>query len=132
MRSTLKCLLALALLPASVPAFCLPAAAAQGRTALQRRVQFARGRTSTVITNTIRRGTTHDYLLSARAGQTMIVHLVAKQSDFIVYSPNGGGAVEGADGVKDFEGALPETGEYTITISTDARVAPYTLEITIR
>ena len=108
------------------------AGAAQDRNVLRQQVHFERGRTSTVIKNTIRRGTTHDYLLSARAGQNMIVHLVAKQSDFIIYAPNGGEAIEGADGVKDFEGTLPETGEYTITIFTDARVAPYTLEITIR
>ena len=62
----------------------------------------------------------------------MIVHLAAKQSGITVYTPNEGPAIEEADGVVDWEGTLPETGEYTIEVATDARVAPYTLEITIR
>ncbi|PYS91176.1 MAG: hypothetical protein DMF64_13070 [Acidobacteria bacterium] len=123
-------LFAFVFIVASVPASA--AGAAQDRNVLRQQVHFERGRTSTVIKNTIRRGTTHEYLLAARGGQTMIVHLVAKQTSFTIYKPNGGAAIESADGVKDWEGSLPETGEYTITISTDARSAPYTLETTIR
>lgn len=126
MKPLLKSLCAVMLIIASVPAL------AQDQNVLRQKVRFERGRTSTVIKNTIRRGTTHEYLLSARAGQTMLVHLVAARTSFTIYTPNGGAAIESADGVKDWEGTLPETGEYTITIGTDARSAPYTLEITIR
>jgi hypothetical protein len=128
MRTTLKGLLVFVLLLNSLPA----TVAAQDKVGLRRRVQFERGRTSTVIKNTLRRGLTHEYTLNARAGQTMIVHLVAKQTGFTIYTPNAGPAIETADGVKDWEGPLPDTGDYTITIATDARLAPYTLEITIR
>lgn len=105
---------------------------AQDKTTVRKRVVFEKGRTSAVIKNTIRKGTNHHYLLRARAGQTMIIHLVAKQSGLTVYTPNEGPAIEDADGVMDWEGTLPETGEYTIEVATDARIAPYTLEITIR
>lgn len=105
---------------------------AQDRTTVRKRVVFEKGRTSTVIKNTIRKGTNHHYLLRAREGQTMIIHLVAKQSGLTVYTPNEGPAIEAADGVMDWEGTLPETGEYIIEVATDARMAPYTLEITIR
>ncbi|MGH9941443.1 MAG: hypothetical protein ACRD9R_03670 [Pyrinomonadaceae bacterium] len=131
MKIILKTCLACLLLVVTAPA---PAAHtyAQDRTTLTRRVQFGRGRTTAVIKNTIRRGTNHHYLLGARAGQTMIVHLVGKQTGFTVYTPDGGAAIEAADGVKDWEGTLPESGDYTIEIATDARTAPYTLEVTIR
>ena len=39
--------------------------------------------------------------------------------------------IEGADGVKDWEGSLPETGQYIIHVGTDVTAA-YTLEVTIR
>ena|SRR5207248_1868503 len=126
MKPLLKSLCALMLVVASMPA------SAQDRNVLRQQVHFARGRTSTAIKNTIRRGTTHDYLLAARAGQTMIVHLVAPQSNFTIYTPNDGAAIKEALNVKDCEVSLPETGEYTITIKTAAKRAPYTLEITIR
>lgn len=105
---------------------------AQDRTTVVKKVQFERGRTTAILKNTIRRGTNHHYLLRARGGQTMIVHLVGKQTGLTVYTPGGGAAIEAADGVKDWEGPLPEDGEYTIEIATDARTAPYTLEVTIR
>ena len=104
----------------------------QDRTTIRKKVVFGKGRTSTVIKQTIRRGTNHHYLLRANQGQTMIVHLAAKQCGVTVYTPNEGPAIDDADGVTDWEGTLPETGEYTIEVATDARLAAYTLEITIR
>jgi hypothetical protein len=105
---------------------------AQDKTTLRKKVFFQKGRTTAILKNTIRRGTNHQYLLRASEGQTMILHLAAKQSGLTVYKPNGGEAIEDADGVNDWTGTLPETGEYTIEVATDAKAAPYTLEVTIR
>ncbi|HEX5706457.1 MAG TPA: hypothetical protein VFX96_04140 [Pyrinomonadaceae bacterium] len=97
---------------------------------IPKRVRFARGRTTAVIKDTVRLCTSHEYTLRARAGQMMSVHLATgNQTSFSVYSPSN--PLEGADGVKDWEGELPDTGEYTISIGTDA-TARYTLEVTIR
>jgi hypothetical protein len=105
---------------------------AQDRTTLRKKVFFQKGRTTAILKNTIRKGTNHHYLLSASEGQTMILHLAAKQTSLTVYKPDGGEAIEDADGVNDWTGTLPETGEYTIEVATDAKAAPYTLEVTIR
>ncbi len=93
-------------------------------------VRFARGRTTAVIKDTVRLCTSHEYTLRARAGQTMTVHLATgRKTSFTLQGPSG--TVEGADGVKDWSGELPEGGDYTINIGTDATAA-YTLEVTIR
>lgn len=98
---------------------------------IPKQVRFPRGRTTAVIKETIRLCTGHEYRLRARAGQTMTVHLATgNRTSFTVNTP-AGDTPEGADGVKDWSGELPETGEYIVNIGTDATAA-YTLEITIR
>ena len=98
--------------------------------AITRQVNFARGRTTAVIKNTVRLCTSHEWVLRARQGQTMSVHLATgKKTSFTVQSPSG--TIEDADGVKDWSGELPESGEYIIIVGTDATAA-YTLEVTIR
>lgn len=110
-----------------------PAAVAQCRgmdRAITRQVNFARGRTTAVIKNTVRLCTSHEWVLRARQGQTMSVHIATgKKTSFTVQSPSG--TIEDADGVKDWSGELPESGEYVIIVGTDATAA-YTLEVTIR
>ncbi len=97
---------------------------------IPKQIRFARGRTTAVIKDTVRLCTSHEYRLRARAGQTMSIHLAAgRKTSFTLQSPSG--TVEGADGVKDWSGELPDTGAYTIQIGTDATAA-YTLEVTIR
>jgi hypothetical protein len=115
------------------PANAATASAAQCRgtdRAVTRRVNFARGRTTAVIKDTVRLCTSHEWVLRARGGQTMTVHLAAgKKTSLTVQSPSG--TIEDADGVKDWSGGLPENGEYSIIVGTDATAA-YTLEVTIR
>jgi hypothetical protein len=118
--------------PAAVAAES-PVASAQcprGDTTITKQIRFGRGRTTAVVKDTIRLCTSHDYHLRARAGQTMSVHLAAgRKTSFSIYAPTD--PVEGADGVRDWSGELPETGDYIITVGTDATAA-YTLEVTIR
>ena len=98
---------------------------------IPKQIRFARGRTTAVIKETVRLCTSHEYRLRARAGQTMTVHLATgSRTSFTLYTP-AGATPDGADGSKDWSGELPETGEYTINIGTDATAA-YALEVTIR
>jgi hypothetical protein len=119
---------------AAGPATAATAAAAQCRgtdRVIPKQIRFARGRTTAVIKDTVRLCTGHEYRLRARAGQTMTVHLAAgSRTSFTLHTP-AGDTPEGADGSKDWSGELPETGEYTVSIGTDATAA-YTLEVTIR
>jgi len=119
---------------AGAPAGVTATAAAQCRGTdriIPKQVRFPRGRTTAVIKDTIRLCTGHEYRLRARAGQTMTVHLATgNRTSFTVHTP-AGDAPEGADGAKDWSGELTETGDFTISIGTDATAA-YTLEVTIR
>jgi hypothetical protein len=98
---------------------------------IPKQIRFARGRTTAVIKDTVKLCTSHEYRLRARAGQMMTLNLATgKRTSFTLSAPSGD-TVEGADGVKDWSGELPQTGDYVINIGTDVTAA-YTLEVTIR
>jgi len=98
---------------------------------IPKRIRFGRGRTTAVIKDTVRLCTAHEYYLRASGGQSMSVNLATgSRTSFSIHAPTGD-IIEGADGVKDWSGSLPETGQYIIHIGTDATAA-YTLEVTIR
>ena len=94
-----------------------------------KQIRFGRGRTTAVIKDTVRLCTSHEYRLRARAGQTMSVNLATgRRTGLTVMSPSGEALL---DGGKDWSGELPEDGQYTLQVGTDATAA-YTLEVTIR
>jgi hypothetical protein len=106
---------------------------AQRGTSVVRRVNFARGRTTAVLQGTIKRGVSHDYLLRARAGQGMAVHVTANGDvGFEIITPSG----QSLSGyTRDWTGYLPESGDYRINVlppTTTNASASYTLEVTIR
>ena len=120
-------------LSAAPPVGATPmAAAAQCRGTdriIPKRIRFARGRTTAVIKDTVRLCTMHEYYFRARAGQKITAHLVTGNRTSMTLFTESGETV--FDGTKDFEGELPEGGQYSLQIGTDATAA-YTLEVTIR
>ncbi len=106
---------------------------AQRGTSVVRRITFQRGRTTAVVRGTIRRGVSHDYLLRARQGQGMAVHLASRGNvGFEVLSPSGQYL---CSYTQDCSGYLPESGDYRINVlpPTDTNAAVgYTLEVTVR
>lgn len=96
-----------------------------------RRVRFARGRTTTVIKDAVVRGTRDRYVLRARAGQTLLVHITSIE-DNAVFDVNAPGGRSLAEEATDWEGELPRTGNYVISVGGTRGNATYTLEITIR
>lgn len=109
------------------------ALAQKGRSII-RRVNFPRGRTTAVLRGTVRRGISHDYLLRARRGQTMIVHLTSDSDQMSLTILKPGGETWMFD-TRDWSGELPLTGTYRINVlpdTTTERPTRYTLEITIR
>jgi hypothetical protein len=107
--------------------------AQKGRSVV-RRVSFPRGRTTAVLRGAVKRGLSHDYLLRARARQSMSVHLASPSPDvnFTIMTPTGEAL---ADFARDWSGDLPDSGDYRINVlpptNTNAP-ARYTLEVTIR
>jgi hypothetical protein len=106
------------------------------------RVKFPPGRTTVVLKGRTTGGPSESggmdpvsYILRARKGQQMILHLTSakKNALFGVYAP-GMDLVEGAQSVKDWSGELPKTGDYEIIVfpEDEATDTTFTLEITIR
>ena len=99
------------------------------------RVRFARGRTTAILKGAVVRGTQDRYILGARAGQTMIVHVTSREKNavFTILDPSGT-ALEGTDeglDAMDWTGELPLSGDYSIWVSPTRGNATYTLEVTI-
>jgi hypothetical protein len=105
---------------------------AQRGTSVVSRISFARGRTTAVLTGTVHRGMSHDYLLKARRGQNMSVHLSARGDvTFDILTPAGDSIAQ----AKDWSGELPQSGDYRINVlpdTTTERRISYTLEVTVR
>jgi hypothetical protein len=105
---------------------------AQRGTSIVSRISFARGRTTAVLRGTVHRGMSHDYLLKARGGQNMSVHLTARGGvSFDILSPAGDLLAQS----KDWSGELPQSGDYRINVlpdTTTERTISYTLEVTVR
>ncbi|HEY7784721.1 MAG TPA: hypothetical protein VIB00_08340 [Pyrinomonadaceae bacterium] len=100
------------------------------------RVRFAKGRTTAVLKGAVVRATQDRYILGARAGQTMIVHITSREKNavFTILGPDATaleGTEEGADAM-DWTGELPLSGDYSIWVSPTRGNATYTLEVTIR
>ena len=100
------------------------------------RVRFARGRTTAVLHGSVVRGTQDRYILGARAGQTMIVHITSREKNavFAILGPDATalqGAEEGTDAT-DWTGTLPLNGDYSVWVGPTRGNATYTLEVTIR
>ncbi len=106
------------------------------QTGKTKRVRFPRGRTTEVLRGAVVRGTNDRYILGARRGQTMIVHISSREKNavFTILGPDAialQGTDEGLDAT-DWTGELPLSGDYSIWVSPTRGNATYTLEVTIR
>jgi len=124
------------LLPFSESAFAQGGGRIESPRGKTQRVRFARGRTTTVLKGAVVRGTQDRYILGARAGQRMIVHITSREKNavFTILGPNATaleGTEEGADAM-DWTGELPVNGDYSIWVGPTRGNATYTLEVTIR
>jgi hypothetical protein len=101
-----------------------------------RRVRFPRGRTTAILRGTIVNDGMNQYLLGARSGQKMAVHITSprNRAKFDVYLRGDRSALAnaGAEDTTDWEGELPESGDYVISVYSVGGNVRYTLEVTIR
>ena len=106
-----------------------------------RRIQFPRGRTTAILTGALtgRGDESHIYLLRARAGQTLTVHITARgrgDAAFSIRTPSGAHVDEDSPIDTDWSGELPQTGDYRITVfnpSAHVRGATrYSIEVMVR
>jgi hypothetical protein len=108
----------------------------------QKRVKFPPGRTTVILKGKTTGGPSESggmnpvtYVLRAKKGQQMILHLTSakKNAVFGLYAP-GTELVEGAQSIADWTGTLPKTGDYEIIVFPEDEMTntAFTLEITIR
>ena len=99
-------------------------------TDINKSLKIAKGKTSTVLKDTIQLCTAHIYRFRAKSGQTLSVRLTTgKKTGLTILTPSGERPVDGD--ALNWSGKLLETGQYEIQIGTDA-TARYTLEISIK
>jgi len=101
------------------------------------RVKFQRGKTTTVIRSVARTPGIYEWVVRARAGQHMTLHLTSsnKGVELSVYGPKDENP-DDALGVYDWEGDLGISGDYTIILINNREGGPrnptYRLEVTVK
>jgi hypothetical protein len=96
------------------------------------RIKFARGRTTAAMKGSVTERKGKMYVLGAKEGQTMSVHVASKDGtvQFTIATPEPDILSDPTD---DFSGELPVSGDYEIAVfTTESKPQPYTLEVTIR
>jgi hypothetical protein len=98
---------------------CIVAPAVAQSPTRSERVQFPRGASSQVVRGTIRGYSTVDYIVGARAGQTMRASMRTGNASayFNIIAPGAQSAMFiGSNGGNSFNGRLPQTGDYRIRV----------------
>ncbi len=103
----------------------IPAAQIGGTT---QRIRFAAGATSAQVSGQTNGTSIDTYLLEARAGQQMRALVSSPYSNvyLTVVSPGGSPLARAQAGAQNFNGNLPETGDYTLQISAPVGTATTT------
>ena len=117
---------------------CIVAPAVAQSPTRSERVQFPRGASSQIVRGTIRGYSTVDYIVGARAGQTLRASMRTGNASayFNVVAPGAQSAMfTGSNGGNSFSGRLPQTGDYRIRVylmrnaARRGESATYALEI---
>lgn len=104
---------------------------------ITKRVRFAKGKSSTVISESVLRGDADTYIVGARKGQTLSVKITSVEDNAVFrvmnaddeYLQNAG---DEEDGKTVWSGKLPQTGDYNIVVSGTRGNASYKLTISIK
>ncbi len=97
------------------------------------RIRFAPGAVGAVREGTLGVKQQHAYVLGAMAGQEMRVRVTAPEDTVqrSIYGVDGTVLMSGMGGGAEFEGNLPSTQDYVVSIRTGPLAVSYTLEVTI-
>lgn len=118
--------------------FLLFSSSTQAQT--KQRVRFARGTSSTTVSGTVQGYAYKDYIVGARAGQTISVKLNSRNAFTVltIFTPDANN-LEGAMQTDEFSGELPVSGDYVIRVGmmrAEARrrnsISNYTVRISVR
>ena len=117
---------------------CSLAVAQHGGKAEPLRIEFKRGTNSTTISGSVRGSEQAECVLAARKGQTLIIKLTSvprRSSVFQILGPDNDTLGLEYDANWDYNGKLPKTGDYFITVVRPAQSrgsSKYMLTVTVR
>ena len=117
---------------------CTPAISQRGGKAEPNRIEFRRGATSTIISDTVRGDEEAEYVLAAKKGQRLIIKLTsvpAKSSVFQLLGEDNDTLGLEYDANYDYSGVLPKTSDYLITVTRPGQskgTSRYKLTVTVR
>ncbi|MGH9842876.1 MAG: hypothetical protein ACREEM_29410 [Blastocatellia bacterium] len=96
-----------------------------------RRVKFQRGRSSALVNGTVKCGSTVTYLIGAKAGQKMKLH-ISGRATFKLSTPTGE-PLQGGKAVSNATEELEENGDYKVEVECwKQSSASYSLEVIIQ
>lgn len=104
-------------------------------TVITKQVKFARGQNKANLRGNAKYGMSYVFDLKARKGQTMEIRLTGKNPDlsFSLIAPDDQ-TIDGAFGVSNWSGELPQSGIYSIVVvmnDENAASVPYSLDVKI-
>ncbi len=117
-------------------AFALSLASVAAADGVNKRLRFARGKSSVVTSGAVVRGDRDTYMFSARAGQTLHVKIASNEKNavFQIQDSDGNflaGAGEGDDATN-WSGELPTGGDYKIIVGGKRGNASYRMTVSIK
>lgn len=105
---------------------------AQKGTNVEKRISFARGRSSATVKGFIAdRMTTHEYKVEAKAGQTLSVSIASKKDVDMCLSYPDGSSPDDSCG-KSLSATLPADGDYSIIVDSKREDTSYSITVSIR
>ena len=106
------------------------------RTDQTKRIKFAKGKSSATLRDAVLREEVHYYLIKVNQGQRMTVKITSleKNASFRISKPSGG-YVPGAGEMEEptnWNGNIPESGDYKIEVGADRGNATYRLTVSVK
>lgn len=114
---------------------CSVSLAQRGGKAEPKRIEFKRGATSTSVTGTVRGDQQAEYVLAAKKGQRLTIHLTSKPRRTSLFELHGPERADLAFSQYDYVGQLPATGDYLLFVLQPTEAtgrSRYRLTITVR
>lgn len=119
--------------PTLIPPTLTPGAAAPTTAPAAQRITFLGGATVGVVSAPIEAGRSQAYVLQAFQSQPMFVYIGSYNNDvtFSLKTPDGTTIVPAASKLTSWQGSLPHTGDYFLTIYGGAVTENFSLNVTV-
>jgi hypothetical protein len=114
---------------------CSATLAQRGGKAEPNRIAFKRGTTSTTISGTVRGDEEAEYVLAAKKGQRLTIHLTSRPRLTCLLEIHGPESIDLAFSKYDYNAPLPVTGDYLVIVlrpTESTGTSRYRMTVTVR